>query len=85
MSAATYNGWTNYNTWKVNLEFFDGMSYEEFAGTTTEGLAEELKEMVEVYIDEHTSSTLAWDWAMETLRDVDWYAIAEQFIKTDEY
>jgi len=24
-----YNGWTNYATWRVNLEMFDGMSPRE--------------------------------------------------------
>ena len=24
MTATTYNGWTNYETWRVNLEIFDG-------------------------------------------------------------
>lgn len=80
----TYNGWTNYNTWKINLEFFDGMSDHEFYGTTIEEVADEMKDMVEDYIDEHTSSTLAWDWAMETIKDVDWYAIAELRITTSE-
>lgn len=26
----TYNGWTNYATWRINLEVFDGMSIEDF-------------------------------------------------------
>jgi hypothetical protein len=25
-----YNGWTNYETWRVNLEIFDGISGEDF-------------------------------------------------------
>jgi hypothetical protein len=24
MKKETYNGWTNYATWRVNLEIFDG-------------------------------------------------------------
>ena len=30
MTDKTYNGWTNYATWRVNLEWFDGQT-----GTTT--------------------------------------------------
>jgi len=26
---STYNGWTNYVTWRVNLEIFDGMDPRE--------------------------------------------------------
>ena len=29
-----YNGWTNYETWRVNLEMFDGMSFEREGGET---------------------------------------------------
>lgn len=25
-----YNGWTNYATWRVNLEIFDGMTLDDF-------------------------------------------------------
>lgn len=27
---STYNGWTNYETWRVNLEMLDGMTVEDF-------------------------------------------------------
>lgn len=30
MTDDTYNGWTNYATWRVNLEMFDGMSPRDF-------------------------------------------------------
>ena len=29
MQDNTYNGWTNYATWRVNLEIFDGMSADD--------------------------------------------------------
>lgn len=29
----TYNGWTNYATWRVNLEIFDGTSASDHIGT----------------------------------------------------
>ena len=28
-SNETYNGWTNYATWRVHLEMFDGMEVDE--------------------------------------------------------
>ena len=28
--SETYNGWTNYETWRVNLEMLDGMGCEDF-------------------------------------------------------
>ena len=39
-----YNGWTNYETWRVNLEIFDG--YEPEQAVTAEGL----EDMVEDYL-----------------------------------
>lgn len=75
-----YNGWTNYNTWKINLEFFDGMTYDQFYSTTQEGLVEEMMEMVETYIDNYTSSTLAYSLAMDAIADVDFREIASHYI-----
>jgi len=31
----SYNGWTNYATWRVNLEMFDGATDELFDPATT--------------------------------------------------
>ena len=33
MTDTTYNGWTNYATWRVNLEIFDGMSPRDVTNT----------------------------------------------------
>jgi hypothetical protein len=30
MTNTDYNGWTNYATWRVNLEIFDGMEPREW-------------------------------------------------------
>jgi hypothetical protein len=65
-----YNGWSTYETWRINLEF--GLSdggYEEYD-------AEMLEEMVEEYIFE-MSSGLARDYAMAFISDVDWDEIAD--------
>ena len=29
MSDTKYNGWTNFETWRVNLEFLDGLSSQD--------------------------------------------------------
>ena len=57
MSTERYNGWTNYETWRVNLEFFDGR-YESFT-------ADSAKELAEYYIDETTEPGFARDLALE--------------------
>lgn len=30
MADERYNGWTNYETWRVNLEYFDGVDPEQY-------------------------------------------------------
>ena len=55
MTDKTYNGWTNYATWRVNLEIFDGASCNDYyIGSFLEpydvGLA--LKEHAEEFIEQ---------------------------------
>ena len=84
----TYNGWTNYATWRVNLEMFDGLDVSDISFITDEiteyELGEELKEYAESVItnDEIASSNLAIDYAMAFLNDVNWSEIAKH--KLDE-
>lgn len=44
MGDVTYNGWTNYPTWRVNLEMFDG--YDGASGNNLEAydLGQSLRE-----------------------------------------
>ena len=30
MTDNTYNGWSNYETWRVNLEIFDGLQTDGY-------------------------------------------------------
>jgi hypothetical protein len=67
----TYNGWTNYATWRVNLELFDG---SEEAWT-----AESAKDFAEEIIYSTTSEGVARDYALAFLSEVNWYEIAEHY------
>jgi hypothetical protein len=67
----TYNGWTNYATWRVNLELFDGS--EEFF------TADSAKEFAEEIIYSTTTEGVARDYALAFLSDVDWYQIAKHY------
>ena len=85
MSDKTYNGWTNYATWRVNLEVFDGMDADSFDLSQQDyALADDLKEYVESYIDESTPDGIAKDYAMAFLDDVNWREIAEHMIQSCE-
>jgi len=72
----TYNGWTNYATWRVNLEMFDG---SEFYWS-----ADGAKEFVEEIIYESTPEGIARDYALAFISDVNWVEIAVHYQEEEE-
>lgn len=82
MNDKTYNGWTNYATWRVNLEVFDDFRVmDEELMDDVYGLGQYLRETAEVYIeDSSTEDGLARDYALAFLSDVNWYEIAKHMI-----
>jgi hypothetical protein len=76
---STYNGWTNYATWRVNLEVFDGIDPAEMFDLNQEAydLGHDLKAFVEDAIDATSEDGLARDYALAFLHDVNWYEIAK--------
>ncbi len=68
-----YNGWTNYATWRVNLEILGDIEFEE---TVT---ADDLKEIVEDCVFNNTveKDCLAADYARAFISQVNFYEIAE--------
>ncbi len=89
---STYNGWTNYETWRVNLELFDCWSlgdvwgYEDQDPKTADPyeLGQILREYAEERINEGAShESLAHSYAMAFLSDVNWYEIAEHMIEDE--
>jgi hypothetical protein len=80
-----YNGWTNYATWRVNLEMFDGLNPNEMGWDITNAryLRATLKDYAEDYITETSIEGLARDYALAFLSDVDWREIAEHMV--DDY
>ena len=87
MEDTKYNGWTNYATWRINLEIFDCMSLEDLNTNNLEAysLGDELKEYAEeiLSIDTDTSS-LVYSYAMAFLSDVNWVEIASHLIEEHE-
>jgi len=69
-----YNGWTNYATWRVNLEILGDIEFEE---TVT---ADDLKEIVEDCVFNNTveKDCLAADYARSFIQQVNFYEIAEK-------
>ena len=73
MKKETYNGWTNYATWRVNLEIFDGLSSDIDGEKVT---AESCKEYAEEALSE-SGEGLALDYAMAFIASVNWHEIAK--------
>lgn len=81
----TYNGWTNYATWRVNLEIFDGQSLRDL-GMSRLGiyeLGDSLKSYA-VEIIEIDGKGLALDYAMAFLSDVNWGELARHYLHDQE-
>lgn len=87
MSDKTYNGWTNYATWRVNLEIFDGLEQSEMFDLTLpveqlrHVLQDYAEELIEMSVSDPNAPNLALDYAMIFIREVNWYEIAEHMIE----
>ena len=76
MDDTKYNGWTNYATWRVNLEMFDGS--DQF------WTADSARDFVEEIIIDSTPEGVARDYALAFISDVNWYEIAKHYEEFDE-
>jgi hypothetical protein len=88
MQDKNYNGWTNYATWRVNLEMFDGLNPHEY-GSFSDAVAGEgdaaqlaslLKDYAQDYIFDSTEDGLVQHFALAFIADVDWHEIAENMV-----
>lgn len=92
MTDTTYNGWTNYATWRINLEIFDGFDLEEYFQLSIkecdlDAIPDNLQEYAEEIIfschryDERAPTNLMEDYARAFLQEVNWYEIAKHLIE----
>jgi hypothetical protein len=74
-----YNGWTNYATWRVNLEIFDGIDPTEMGWHKLDkwDFADALREQAKDIIEMDVREGLALDYARAFLADVNWHEIAD--------
>jgi hypothetical protein len=68
-----YNGWSNYATWRVNLEILGDLQFENKIS------ADDLKEIVEnvVFSRYNGMNSLMYDYARYFISEVNFYEIAE--------
>jgi hypothetical protein len=81
-----YNGWTNYATWRVNLEMIDGLDPKDMCWDKMDRF--DLKDALRTYCDEMLLETcpeggLAFEYAQVFFSDVNWLEIADSMI--DDY
>lgn len=79
MNTNTYNGWTNYATWRIALEWFDGFNPNEHE-TDAYQLSKELSFYVEEGLSADLPNEMALSYAFAFIADVNWYEIAEHLI-----
>lgn len=93
MEDKTYNGWSNYATWRVNLELLDdeAENIRENGDTfnSINNLADYLKQVVDDYIDfvedeacanNNNTSQIIIGYAKAFTDDVNYYEIAENIV-----
>ena len=86
-----YNGWTNYATWRVNLEIVDGIDPSDMGWQRLDkyDLADAIKEYVEEILESQVTiggrgvaTPMVLDYALAFLSDVNWREIAQSMIET---
>lgn len=77
-----YNGWTNYATWRISLEVFDGYDFEDYS--PEEITKDFCQDWAEELIFQNSNDDLLASYAHAFLNDVNWYEIAESIRETLE-
>lgn len=87
MSDNKYNGWSNYATWRINMELFNDWDFtEEVLESDDEGWRPDvdyLKDLVENWVFEnHTGSLgLVEDYARAFVEQVNFHEILEHILE----
>jgi len=79
MTNTTHNGWTNYATWRIQLEIFSDFNLDDWCLDMLDSveLAEWMKVHVTELIEEAAQPGLARDYALAFLSDVNWNELAQ--------
>ena len=71
-----HNGWTNYATWRVNLEIIDGIEIDTI--TCAEYIKEYVEDVVFSQYELGNGSHLVEDYARAFVSEVNFYEIAQR-------
>ena len=80
MNTNTYNGWTNYETWRIALEWFDGVNKFSYIDDVYE-LSQRLKEYIEFEIEKNCDNSYTHSYAYAFISEVNFYEIAEHLLE----
>ena len=83
MENNNYQGWKNYATWRVALEFFDGYEIEKDEPQDVYDLSKHFKELVESAIDD-SSQGIGHSYAYAFISDVDFYELAQHVLDMEK-
>lgn len=77
-----FNGWTNYETWRVNLEYFDGQDLRNNYRNAPDAsdLRDELREEFLDYLETDCNNRLTLDYARCFAEEVNFLEIAKNLI-----
>lgn len=88
MTNQQHNGWTNYATWRVQLEYFADRELDDFTGGRLlpfTDLYALLRDHVEEIIDIGADpGSLVHGWANAFIDEVNWSEIADHLLEADE-
>ena len=86
-----YNGWTNYATWRINLEVFDdhyslAEQYENIGSVydLSKSLEDYMNEILESELSVRAKNSLVFDYASAFISQVNFYEIAEHIYEQIE-
>ena len=71
-----YNGWTNYATWRINLDIVDGIEIDTI--TCAEYIKEYVEDVVFSQYELGNGSHLVEDYARTFVSEVNFYEIAQR-------
>ena len=84
MNYEKYNGWSNYATWRINLELFSDMNYTDYFDELP--TTEMLEDYVENVVFDHSGNMgLMEDYARAFLNNVNYYEILEHIGENYEH
>jgi len=84
MNDNKYNGWTNYATWRVNLEILGDMDWYETEHVDTDYLKQLVEDIVFNDEDERKQDLLKDSYANAFLSEVNYHEILEHILNEKE-